>query len=243
MNKQIHQLFWIKINTYVFFENPLKMRILWFKPLFRFLFAKIHRWTNALLKIQPEVAFIEPGNPVVHKYLPYYAILIKTSRLLKTILLVSPNQCTRFSQKWCSFPASTCNAIYRNSDKVHEFCSVLPFQQAPADVCTSNKSRVPAGFVKTVACTPPVLNLPSTQGYYWDRALTVVLQSLSTDKRWKGTHGVLNCRMYGNLFGSSQRVGLITDWDLNLYQSALTSIHVWVIKEKFVILHISLNGE
>ncbi len=32
-------------------------------------------------------------------------------------------------------------------------------------------------------------------------------------------------------------------WDLNLYQSALTSIHVWVMKEKFVLLHISLNGE
>ncbi len=26
-------------------------------------------------------------------------------------------------------------------------------------------------------------------------------------------------------------------WDLNLYQSALPSIHVWVIKEKFVILY------
>ncbi len=28
-----------------------------------------------------------------------------------------------------------------------------------------------------------------------------------------------------------------TYWDLNLYQSALLSIHVWVIKEKFVILY------
>ncbi len=26
-------------------------------------------------------------------------------------------------------------------------------------------------------------------------------------------------------------------WDLNLYQSALPSIHVWVIKEEFVILY------
>ncbi len=30
-------------------------------------------------------------------------------------------------------------------------------------------------------------------------------------------------------------------WDLNLYQSALPSIHVWVIKEEFVILYTELK--
>ncbi len=29
----------------------------------------------------------------------------------------------------------------------------------------------------------------------------------------------------------------IYNWDLNLYQSALLSIHVWLIKEEFVILY------
>ncbi len=29
----------------------------------------------------------------------------------------------------------------------------------------------------------------------------------------------------------------IIHWDLNLYQGALPSIHVWVIKEEFVILY------
>ncbi len=47
----------------------------------------------------------------------------------------------------------TCNAIFRNSDKAHVFCSVLCFQQTLTDVCTSDKSQVTAGFVKTVART------------------------------------------------------------------------------------------
>ncbi len=50
--------------------------------------------------------------------------------------------------------AQICNAIYWNLD--HVFCSSLSFQQAPADICMSNRSRVMAGFVKTVACTPLV---------------------------------------------------------------------------------------
>ncbi len=37
--------------------------------------------------------------------------------------------------------------------------------------------------------------------YYWDWALTGALQSPSIDKRWKGTHGVLNSRVYSYLFG------------------------------------------
>ncbi len=45
----------------------------------------------------------------------------------------------------------TCDAIYRNSDKVR---SSLSFQQAPADVCTSNRSCITAIFVKTVANAP-----------------------------------------------------------------------------------------
>ncbi len=44
----------------------------------------------------------------------------------------------------------TCNAIYQNSDEAHIFCSVLPFQQAPSVVCTTNRSQVIADFVKTV---------------------------------------------------------------------------------------------
>ncbi len=49
----------------------------------------------------------------------------------------------------------TCNTIHQNSKKTHVFCSALSFQQAPKDVCMSNRSRVTAGFVKTVAQTPP----------------------------------------------------------------------------------------
>ncbi len=49
----------------------------------------------------------------------------------------------------------TCNTIYQNSNKVDIFCSSLFFQQAPADVSMSSRSRVTAGFVKTVAHTPP----------------------------------------------------------------------------------------
>ncbi len=37
----------------------------------------------------------------------------------------------------------------------------------------------------------------------WDWALTGTLQSPSTDNSWKGTSGVLNSKMYSNLFGSS----------------------------------------
>ncbi len=48
-----------------------------------------------------------------------------------------------------------CNAIYRNSEKVHVFCSALPLQQALADVGMLNRSRVTAHFVKTVAYTRP----------------------------------------------------------------------------------------
>ncbi len=48
-----------------------------------------------------------------------------------------------------------CNAIYRNSDKAFVFCSAFPFQQAPVDNYVSIRYRVIAGFVKTVACTPP----------------------------------------------------------------------------------------
>ncbi len=44
----------------------------------------------------------------------------------------------------------TCNAIYQNSDEARVFCSVLPFQQTPTNTCMSNRSRVTAGFVKTV---------------------------------------------------------------------------------------------
>ncbi len=44
----------------------------------------------------------------------------------------------------------TCNAIYWNSSKAHVFCSALPLQQAPMDVCVSNRPRVTTGFVKTV---------------------------------------------------------------------------------------------
>ncbi len=40
-----------------------------------------------------------------------------------------------------------CNAIYRNYNEAHVFCSSLSFQQAPTDVRTSNRSRVIAGFV------------------------------------------------------------------------------------------------
>ncbi len=48
----------------------------------------------------------------------------------------------------------TCNAIYWNLDKARVFCSSLSFQQALVGVRTSNRSRVTAGFMKTVAHTP-----------------------------------------------------------------------------------------
>ncbi len=49
----------------------------------------------------------------------------------------------------------SCNAIYRNPNEAHVFCGASSFQQAPVDVCISKRSRVTAGFVKTIACTPP----------------------------------------------------------------------------------------
>ncbi len=49
----------------------------------------------------------------------------------------------------------TCNTIHWNSEKAHVFCTVLPFQQAPLGICPSHRTRVTAGFVKTVAHTPP----------------------------------------------------------------------------------------
>ncbi len=48
----------------------------------------------------------------------------------------------------------TCNAIYWNSEEAHVFCSSLSFQQAPMDICMTNKTQVTAGFVKTIAHTP-----------------------------------------------------------------------------------------
>ncbi len=57
----------------------------------------------------------------------------------------------------------TCNAICRNSDETHVFCSALPFQQAPAVVCMSNRSRVTSAFVKTVAYTLQKSLLLTTQ--------------------------------------------------------------------------------
>ncbi len=66
------------------------------------------------------------------------------------------NECTRVVPKLMLLLSGwTCNAIYRNSDKAHVFCSAWSFQQASTDVCMSSRSRVTAGFVKTVACTPP----------------------------------------------------------------------------------------
>ncbi len=47
------------------------------------------------------------------------------------------------------------NAMYRNSEAVHVFCNSLFFQQPPADVCTSNRSHIIAGCVKTVVRTSP----------------------------------------------------------------------------------------
>ncbi len=48
----------------------------------------------------------------------------------------------------------SCNTICRNSDEAHVFCSTLPFQPAPEDVCISNRSRVTASFVKIIAFIP-----------------------------------------------------------------------------------------
>ncbi len=50
-----------------------------------------------------------------------------------------------------TLPGGTFNTIYWNSNKMHVFCSSSSFRQTPLDVCISNRSRVTAGFVKTVA--------------------------------------------------------------------------------------------
>ncbi len=50
----------------------------------------------------------------------------------------------------------TCNAIYQDSDKAHIFCiHYLSNKHLWMSVCQTYGSRVSAGFVKTVACTPP----------------------------------------------------------------------------------------
>ncbi len=71
----------------------------------------------------------------------------------------------------------------------------------------------------------------------WNWALTGALQLPSNDKRWKGTHGVLNNRTYSYLFGSSQRVGL----RVNLIKDEKVPIKlgphdVWFV---FVMRHVS----
>ncbi len=53
-------------------------------------------------------------------------------------------------------------------------------------------------------------------------ALTSTLQSSSIDNSWKGTHGILNSRMYSNLFRISQRVGL----EMAVHASFLAFWHV-----------------
>ncbi len=48
-----------------------------------------------------------------------------------------------------------CNPICWNFFKTYVFYSALLFQQVAVDARVSNTSQVTAGFVKTVACTPP----------------------------------------------------------------------------------------
>ncbi len=71
----------------------------------------------------------------------------------------------------------TCNAIYRNSNEVHVFCSSLSFQQVPEDICTSNRSRVAVGFVKTVVHVP--------------------LENERCQKKWAKQWGIFNVWKHG----------------------------------------------
>ncbi len=53
------------------------------------------------------------------------------------------------------FSRRHCNAIYWNSNEAHVFCSSLSFQQAPTDICVSDRSQVAAGIMKTNSCAYP----------------------------------------------------------------------------------------
>ncbi len=77
----------------------------------------------------------------------------------------------------------TCNTIYQNSNETHIFRSALPFQQASVDVCNSNRSRVTAGFVKTVVC-----NIPKIGKKKWTKTQIYSLTSSSLSDAIHLTH-------------------------------------------------------
>ncbi len=57
------------------------------------------------------------------------------------------------------------SCIMLHSAMRHSVDAPLHFQQAPADVCMSNRSRVTAGFMKTVACTTTKKGKKNKQKY------------------------------------------------------------------------------
>ncbi len=65
-------------------------------------------------------------------------------------------------------------------------------------------------------------------GNNWDQALTGALQSPSIDNSRKGTHGVLNSRMYSNLFGS-----LTDNWSKGAFDKGWKGIIKGVFTSEF----------
>ncbi len=79
----------------------------------------------------------------------------------------------------------TCNAIYRNSDRGHGFCSSLSFQQSLVDVYTSNRFQITVGFVKTVKRTLPENKRSKKAEKNWEQRS--ILGSMESVKRKMST--------------------------------------------------------
>ncbi len=105
---------------------------------FRAKFQSRYFWK--ILKKKIKFLSFEVGN--------FYKIFEITYENFKAVLgIISNFQCTRVVPKLVlSLSRWTCNTIYWNSNEVPVFC-----QQAWADVYMSTRSRVTAGFVKTIA--------------------------------------------------------------------------------------------
>ncbi len=83
--------------------------------------------------------------------LPSSNLMLQNSSLHNDKISISTRVVPKLVLTLCRW---TCNTIYLNFNEARVFCSLLSFQQTPADVFISNRSRVTAGFVITSVCTP-----------------------------------------------------------------------------------------
>ncbi len=134
----------IFVKFYCIFPNVYFRIFLKFLPIFEKIFSN---FPEICLKFVESIFLYVSFNFLLKSFLHTLSNYISQTYLQFSL-------CTRVVPKLVlTIFGRTSNVFYRNSDKVHVFCSSLSFQQAPEDVCTSNRSRVTAGFVKSMACT------------------------------------------------------------------------------------------